>query len=43
LVLAGASTMKAGDSYREFRGELEVQQCLEVNGYIIIEIESEKQ
>ena len=43
LVVAGASTMKSGDSYKEYRAESEVQKCLEVNGYVIIEIESDKQ
>ena len=33
----------AGDSYKEYRAESEVQKCLEVNGYVIIEIESDKQ
>jgi hypothetical protein len=33
--------MKAGDSYKEYKGQLEVQECLEANGYSIIEIQSD--
>ena len=43
LVVAGASTMRAGDSYKEYKGQLEVQECLEANGYSIIEIQSDQQ
>ena len=40
LVVAGASTMKSGDSIKY--NQLEVQECLEANGYVIILIESDK-
>ena len=41
LVVAGASTMKAGDTYKQYKGEAVVQDCLEEKGYKVVLIESD--
>ena len=41
LVVAGASTMKAGDTYKQYKGAKVVQDCLEEKGYKIILIKSD--
>ena len=41
LVVAGASTMKAGDTYKQYKGATVVQDCLEEKGYKVILIESD--
>lgn len=41
LVVAGASTMKAGDTYKKYKGATVVQDCLEEKGYKVVLIESD--
>ncbi len=40
LVVAGASTMYAGEGYKKYKGTIEVQNCLEESGYKIVVLES---
>jgi len=41
LVVAGASTMYAGEVYKKYRGTIEVQECLLESGYTIVILESD--
>ena len=41
LVVAGASTMYAGEAYKKYRGTIEVQECLLESGYTIVILESD--
>ena len=41
LVVAGASTMKAGDVYKKYKGAEEVQECLEEAGYKVVSLETD--
>mgnify|MGYP001164898376 CR=1 FL=1 len=41
LVVAGASTMYAGEVYKKYKGTAEVQSCLELSGYKIVILESD--
>ena len=41
LVVAGASTMYAGEVYKKYRGTIEVQECLLESGYTIVMLESD--
>ena len=43
LVVAGASTMYAGEVYKKYRGTIEVQECLLESGYTIVILESDDQ
>ena len=43
LVVAGASTMYAGEVYKKYRGTIEVQECLLESGYTIVLLESDDQ
>ena len=43
LVVAGASTMYAGEVYKKYRGTIEVQECLLQSGYTIVILESDDQ
>jgi len=41
LVVAGASTMYAGEVYKKYKGTAEVQRCLENSGYKVVILESD--
>ena len=41
LVVAGASTMKAGDVYKKYKGAEEVQECLQGAGYKVVSLETD--
>tara|TARA_B100001094_G_scaffold76852_1_gene73202 strand:+ start:1604 stop:2038 length:435 start_codon:yes stop_codon:yes gene_type:complete len=40
LVVVGASTMRTGEVYKQYKGEIEVQNCLEESGYEIVVLKS---